>query len=80
ERVRRFRDELGETQPAPARESGVEELREHVDRVLAQPDQEPHYRSLSDRLLFQASEFKLDHPTLAASMQALADALAKVGI
>jgi hypothetical protein len=80
ERVRSFRDELGETQPDQARAPHVEELRQHVDRVLAQPDQEPHYRALSDRLLFHATGFQIDHPALSASMQALADSLAKVGI
>lgn len=76
ERVRSFRDELGETQPDPRRD----ELRQHVDRVLEQPDHEPHYKTLSDRLLFHATGFQIDHPQLSASMQALADTLSKVGL
>lgn len=76
ERVRSFRDELGENQPDPRRD----ELRQHVDRVLAQPDHKPHYKTLSDRLLFHATGFQIDHPQLSASMQALADTLSKVGL
>ena len=76
ERVRSLRDELGETQPDPR----VEELKAEADRVLAEPDHTPHYRSLSDKLLFHYTGFQIDHPKLAASMQSLVDTLGKAGI
>jgi hypothetical protein len=80
ERVRSLRDELGETQPDPALAPSVEELKAHADRVLAEPDHAPHYKSLSDRLLFHYVGFQIDHPKLAASMQSLVDSLATAGL
>jgi hypothetical protein len=80
ERVRSLRDELGETQPDSALAPRVEELKAHADRVLAEPDHAPHYKSLSDRLLFHYTGFQIDHPKLATSMQSLVDTLAKAGL
>jgi hypothetical protein len=80
ERVKSLRDELGETQPDPALAPRVEELKAEADRVLAEPDHTPHYRSLSDKLLFHYTGFQIDHPKLAASMQSLVDTLGKAGI
>jgi len=80
ERVKSLRDELGETQPDPALAPHVEELKAEADRVLAEPDHTPHYRSLSDKLLFHYTGFQIDHPKLAASMQSLVDTLGKAGI
>ena len=80
ERVKSLRDELGETQPDPALAPRVEELKAEADRVLAEPDHAPHYRSLSDKLLFHYTGFEIDHPKLAASMQSLVDTLGKAGL
>jgi hypothetical protein len=80
ERVRSLRDELGETQPDPARAPDVEDLKAHADRVLAEPDHAAHYKSLSDRLLFHYVGFQIDHPKLAASMESLVDTIAKAGL
>ncbi len=80
ERVRKLQDELGETQPDPARAPDVDVLKQHVATVLAEPDHTPHYKSLSDKLLFHYIGFQIDHPELAASMESLVDTLAKFGI
>jgi hypothetical protein len=80
ERVRSLRDELGETQPDPALAPSVEELKAQADRVLAEPDHVPHYKTLGDRLLFHYVGFQIDHPKLAASMQGVVDSLAKAGL
>jgi len=80
ERVRSLRDELGETRPDPAQAPEVEDLKAAIDVVLAQPDHEPHYKSLSDRLRSNYAGFQIDHPKLAGSMQALVDSLGKVGL
>lgn len=80
ERVKSLRDELGETQPDAALAPRIEELKAQADRVLAEPDHEPHYKSLRDRLRFDYAGFETDHPKLAASMQSLVDTLGKVGL
>ena len=80
ERVKSLRDELGETQPDAARAPKVEDLKAAIDVVLAQPDQRPHYKSLGDKLLFHYVGFQIDHPKLAASMEALADTITKAGL
>lgn len=80
ERVRKLDEELGQTQPDPARAPDVEELRKHTATVLAEPDHAPHYKSLSDKLLFHYIGFRQDHPQLAASMESLVDSLQKAGL
>jgi hypothetical protein len=80
ERVRGLRDELGETEPDPALAPSVEELKAQADRVLAEPDHAPHYKSLSERLLAYSAGFQTDHPKLAASMESLVDTIAKAGL
>ncbi|CAN5287274.1 hypothetical protein BH11MYX1_BH11MYX1_55040 [soil metagenome] len=80
ERVRKLHDELGETQPDPAKAEHVAELRKQIDTVLAEPAHEPHYKSLSDKLLFHYVGFQIDHPKLAASMESIVDQIQKAGI
>ncbi|MEO6775215.1 MAG: DUF4404 family protein [Kofleriaceae bacterium] len=80
ERVKSLRDELGETQPDLAQAPSVEELKAAIDVVLAHPEDVPSYKSLSDRLLFHYVGFQIDHPKLAASMQAVVDSLATAGL
>jgi hypothetical protein len=80
ERVRKLNDELGETQPDPAKAEHVAELRRHIDTVLAEPDHRPHYKSLGDKLLFHYVGFQIDHPKLAASMESVVDQLQKAGL
>jgi hypothetical protein len=80
ERVRKLNDELGETQPDPARAPHVAEIKQHIATVLAEPDHKPHYKSLSDKLLFHYVGFQIDHPKLASSMESLVDSLAKAGL
>jgi Domain of unknown function (DUF4404) len=80
ERVRKLQDELGETQPDPARAPDVDAIQKQIAVVLAEPEHKPHYKSLSDKLLFHYIGFQIDHPKLAASMESLADSLGKVGL
>ena len=79
ERVRKLNDELGETQPDPAKAPDVDAIKKQVAVVLAEPDHKPHYKSLSDKLLFHYVGFQIDHPKLATSMESLVDSLAKAG-
>ena len=80
ERVRKLQDELGETTPDPARAPDVDAIQKQIAVVLAEPEHKPHYKSLSDKLLFHYIGFQVDHPKLAQSMESLADSLAKAGL
>jgi hypothetical protein len=80
ERVRKLQDELGETTPDPATAPDVEAIQKQIAVVLAEPEHKPHYKSLSDKLLFHYIGFQIDHPQLASSMESLADSLAKAGL
>lgn len=80
ERVRKLQDELGEAQPDPAKAPDVEAIKLQIAVVLAEPDYKPHYKSLSDKLLFHYIGFQIDHPKLASSMESLVDSLAKAGL
>ncbi len=80
ERVRKFNDDLGEVQPDSPHAPAAAELRQHVSSVIAEPEHTPHYRSLSDKLLFHYTGFQIDHPKLAQTMQGIVDSLASVGI
>ncbi len=80
ERVRKLNDELGETQPDPAKAPDVDAIKKQIAVVLAEPEHPPHYKSLSDKLLFHYIGFQIDHPKLASSMESLVDSLAKAGI
>jgi hypothetical protein len=80
ERVRKLQDELGETTPDPARAPDVDAIKKQIAVVLAEPEHKPHYKSLSDKLLFHYIGFQIDHPKLAQSMESLADSLAKAGL
>ncbi len=80
ERVRKLDEDLGQSQPDPAKQPSVDEIRQHTQQVLSEPDHTPHYKSLSDKLLFHYIGFKMDHPQLAASMESLVDSLQKAGI
>ena len=78
QRVKEVHDELGEAQPDPA--PAVEAIKQQLAQVMLEPEHKPHYKSLSDKLLFAYIGFQIDHPKLAASMEALANELAKAGL
>jgi hypothetical protein len=80
ERVKKLQDELGEVQPDTAQAPDIETLRKEIDVVLADPEHAPHYKSLGERLLFHKVGFQNEHPQLAASMESLAETLAKIGL
>jgi hypothetical protein len=80
ERVKQVQAELGETQPDPARAPAVNTLKQALDTVMLDPTQATHYKGLGDKLLFHYIGFQIDHPKLAASMENLANELAKAGL
>jgi hypothetical protein len=80
ERVRKLQDELGEATPDPVRAPDVDAIQKQIAVVLAEPEHKPHYKSLSDKLLFHYIGFQIDHPKLAQSMESLVDSLAKAGL
>ena len=79
-RVQQLHDELGATQPDPAKQPAIDELKQQLQAVMLEPTARPHYQSLADKLLFHYVGFQIDHPKLAASMESLVDALAKAGL
>lgn len=80
ERVKQLHDDLSATQPDPARQPAVDELKAELQTVMLEPDHAPHYKSLSDKLLFHYVGFQIDHPKLAGSMQGLVESLARAGL
>jgi hypothetical protein len=80
DKVRQLQTELGETQPSPAIQPEVEDLKAMVDAVMLDPEHAPHYTSLRDRLRLAEARFETDHPQLAASMQAVMNALNTAGL
>ncbi len=80
ERMRELHTELGETQPTPATAEELARIKQQVDTVMLQPDHAPHYKGLSDRLLFAYVGFQIDHPKLAGLMQGVATSLSNAGI
>ena len=76
ERVRKLHEDLSETPDHP----GAAELKLATQTVIAEPDHHPHYKTLSDKLLFHYVGFQIDHPKLAQSMQGIVDSLAAAGL
>ncbi|HSD88286.1 MAG TPA: DUF4404 family protein [Kofleriaceae bacterium] len=79
-RVRELQAELAETQPDAPNAQVRAELQQAIDAALAEPEKAQLYTSLSDRLLLAYVKFELDHPKLAATMQATMNALNAAGI
>jgi hypothetical protein len=82
ERVKQVHDELGEAQPdfTRAPDVDIDAIKKQLAAVMLEPDHKPHYDSLGDKLLYAYIGFQIDHPKLAASMQTLANDLAKAGL
>ena len=80
ERVKQVHAELGETVPSPAKAPAVNTLKQALDTIMLDPTQATHYKGLGDKLLFHYIGFQIDHPKLAASMEQLANDLAKAGL
>jgi hypothetical protein len=79
-RVRELQAELAETQPDAPHAQVRAELQQAIDAALAEPEQAERYTSLNDRLLLAYVKFEIDHPKLAATVQATMNALNAAGI
>jgi translation initiation factor 2B subunit (eIF-2B alpha/beta/delta family) len=77
ESVRQLRTRLAETQSAAPE---AEHIANQLDSVLTDPAHAPHYEGLSDRLRSASAGIESRHPQLAASMNALINALNAAGI
>lgn len=75
DRVRALRDQL-ESEPHPA----LEPVRQQLSTIVEEPHEPAHYHSLSDRLQAAYESLELEHPTLAAAVQATMNALNAAGI
>jgi hypothetical protein len=82
ERVKEVHDELGKAQPDSTRahDVDVDAIKKQLAAVMLEPDHKPHYDALGDKLRYAYAGFKDDHPKLAASMETLANDLAKAGL
>jgi Domain of unknown function (DUF4404) len=80
ERVRKLNDDLSATAPDPAKEVAIADIQKQLQTVLVEPAYKPHYKTLSDKLLFHYVGFQIDHPQLAGAMEGLANSLTAVGL
>jgi hypothetical protein len=80
DKVRQLRDELGATEPRPETQPELDELSRAVETVMLEPEHEPHYASLGERLRGAMADLQLHHPTLAGAMQQVVSALDSVGL
>ena len=77
ERVRQLRAQLAETPPGTPE---AEHIASQIDSVLVDPAHTPRYEGLSDRLRSASASIENRHPQLAASMNAVINALSAAGI
>ena len=77
EKVRQLRAQLVEARPEG---SEAEHVASHIDSVLADPGDPPSYAGLSERLRSASASIEARHPQLAASMNAVINALSAAGV
>lgn len=77
ENIRRLRTEVAEVEPAAPE---VAHIATAIDAVLVEPSHAPHYQGLRDRLRAVSGNIESRHPELAASMNAVMNALSAAGI
>jgi len=75
DRVRALHDQL-ENERHPS----LEPVRPQLRQIVDEPHEPAHYHSLSDRLQAAYETLELEHPTLAAAVQATMNALNAAGI
>jgi hypothetical protein len=75
DRVRVLHDQL-ENEPHPA----LEPMRPQLRTIVSEPHDAAHYHSLSERLQAAYEALELEHPTLAAAVQATMNALNAAGL
>jgi hypothetical protein len=77
ESVRQLRTHLAETHPPDAE---AEQIARQIDAALVDPSHAPGYQGLGGRLRQASASFESRHPQLAASMNAVINALNAAGI
>jgi hypothetical protein len=75
--VRQLRAKLKETPPDTAEAAN---LARHIDTLLAEPTHAAHYEGLRARLVLASADLERRHPQLAASMNAVINALTTAGV
>jgi hypothetical protein len=77
ERVRLLRTQLAE---AKSTSPEVDPIASQIDAVLVDPAHAPRYAGLRDRLRSASASIESRHPQLAASMNAVINALGAAGV
>lgn len=80
EGVKVVHSQLGEAQPSATSAPDLEVLKRQLETVMLEPSDAQRYDSLSRRLRAAYAGFLSDHPSLAASMESLANELSKAGL
>jgi hypothetical protein len=77
-KVRHLHQTLAET-PPPAHPA-VGEVAKAVDTVMVDPEHEPHYEGLREKLAAATRAIEAQHPKLAAAMEAVVQSLSTAGL
>lgn len=80
EGVKVVHSQLGDAQPTAAGSPQVDVLKRQLETVISEPQHKHHYESLGERLRAAYADFSSNHPSLAASMESLANELSKAGL
>lgn len=74
--------ELGQTQPTSRTEPVVNDLKQHIQPLVDNPNAQDtqRYSSLRERLNLALVDLEVDHPTLSTAIQSVLNELAAVGI
>lgn len=80
EGVKVVHSQLGEVRPTAGESSNVDVLQRQLETVILEPEHKHHYESLGERLRAAYADFSSNHPSLAASMESLANELSKAGL
>lgn len=80
EGVKAVHSQLDEVKPSATITPDVDVLKRQLETVILEPHHKQHYDSLSTRLRAAYVGFSSNHPSLAASMESLANELSKAGL
>ena len=74
--------ELTQPQPTPKTQAVADDLRAHIEPILAKPgtDLAEHHKSLGERLNLALVDLDVDHPRLSAAIKTVLEDLGAVGI
>lgn len=80
EGVKVVHSQLDEVKPNASGTPDVDVLKRQLETVILEPHHKQHYASLGNRLRAAYAGFASNHPSLAASMESLANELSKAGL